>query len=155
MSVVRLHNIHKSFGPEVVLDQFDLELFAGEIVGMVGANGCGKTTVLRLILGQEPPDMGQVIRQKGLRIGYLPQEPVFDADRTVLEQMHLGLEDLLGMQRRLQSLAERLERTAHEGREYESLMRDYDRLGHDFESQGGWAFETRIRTTLAGVGLDE
>jgi ATP-binding cassette subfamily F protein 3 len=155
MSVVRLHNIHKSFGPEVVLDQFELELFAGEIVGMVGANGCGKTTVLRLILGQEPPDMGQVIRQKGLRIGYLPQEPVFDADRTVLEQMHLGLEDLLGMQRRLQSLAERLEQTAHEGREYESLMRDYDRLGHDFESQGGWAFETRIRTTLAGVGLDE
>ncbi len=155
MSIVKLQSVHKSFGPEIVLDQFDLELYAREIVGMVGANGCGKTTVLRLILGQEQADMGQIIRQKGLRIGYLPQEPVFDADRTVLEQMHLGLEELLGMQQRLQVLAERLERMAHEGKEYESLMRDYDRLSHEFESRGGWAYETRIRTTLAGVGLDE
>ncbi len=155
MSIVALHNIHKSFGPDVVLDGLDLELHPGEIVGMVGPNGCGKTTVLRLILGQEPPDMGEVNRQKGLRMNYLPQEPVFDGRLTVLEQMFLGLDEILSMERRLVELSERLEHTAHEGREYESLLREYDRLHQTFEIQGGYLCEARMRTTLAGVGLDE
>ena len=77
MAIVTLQDIHKSFGPEIVLDGLSPDLHDGEKVGLVGPNGCGKTTILKLILGTVEPDMGKVIRRKNLRIGYLPQEPCF------------------------------------------------------------------------------
>ena len=74
MAVVTLSDIHVAFGPEVVLDQLNLQLHPGEKVGMVGANGSGKSTILKLIVVQIEPDMGRVVKQKALRIGYLSQE---------------------------------------------------------------------------------
>ena len=107
MAIVTLQDIHVAFGPEIVLDHLDLQLHPGEKVGMVGANGSGKTTILRLITGQVTPDMGRVIRQKGLRIGYLPQEATFSGERTVLEEMHAGVEELFKLQ---EAIHERLAR---------------------------------------------
>ena len=86
--IVTLNDIHVSFGPEIVLDEMELQLHPGEKVGMVGANGTGKSTILKLIIGQITPDKGKVIKSKSLRIGYLPQEAAFSGQRTVLEEMH-------------------------------------------------------------------
>lgn len=152
MAVVALQDIHKSFGPEIVLDQFDLQLHAGEKVGMVGANGTGKTTILRLITGEEAPDMGRVIRQKGLRIGYLPQEATFSGQRTVLEEMHTGIEDILKLQEAIHTVSHEMESLA--GAELQAKMRQYDRLGHEFEIAGGYEYETRIQMTLAALDFE-
>jgi ATP-binding cassette subfamily F protein 3 len=141
-----------AFGPEVVLDQLNLQLHDGEKVGMVGANGSGKTTILRLITGQVAPEMGRVIRQKGLRIGYLPQEASFSGQRTVLEEMHAGVEDLLKLQEAIHNVSHEMERLS--GPELQAKMRQYDRLNHEFELAGGYEYETRIQMTLAALGFE-
>ena len=152
MAIVTLSEIHKAFGSEVVLDRLNLQLHAGQKVGMVGPNGSGKSTILKLIVGQIKPDMGHVINHKGLRIGYLPQEPTFSGQRTVLEEMHAGVHDLLRLQQAIETAAREMENL--KGPALQAKMKQYDRLCHDFEIAGGYAFETRIQTTLAALGFE-
>jgi ATP-binding cassette subfamily F protein 3 len=152
MAIVTLQDIHVAFGPEIVLDHLDLQLHPGEKVGMVGANGSGKTTILKLITGQVTPDMGRVIRQKGLRIGYLPQEATFSGERTVLEEMHAGVEDIFRLQEAIHEASHEMERLT--GPELQAKMRHYDRLNHEFEIAGGYEYETRIQMTLAALGFE-
>jgi len=152
MAIVTLSDIHIAFGPEVVLDKLNLQLHAGEKVGMVGANGSGKSTILNLIVGRVEPDMGRVVKQKGLRIGYLPQEATFKGNRTVMEEMHAGVEHLFKLQRAIQTASGEMESLT--GSALQAKMKQYDRLCHDFEIAGGYAYEVRIQTTLAGLGFE-
>ncbi len=149
MALVAIQDVHKAFGADVVFETLRLQLYAGEKVGMIGANGSGKSTILKLILGDIPADKGEIIRQKGLRIGYLPQEATFDGQRTVLEEMHKGVEHILALQRRLEEVSHEL---AHlHDAALEAKMTQYDRLTHEFELAGGYHYEIRIQTTLAGL----
>jgi len=152
MAIVTLHEIHKAFGSEVVLDQLSLPLYAGEKVGMVGPNGSGKSTILKLITGQIEPDMGRVVKRKNLRIGYLPQEAMFSGEHTVLEEMHASMGDLLQFQRAIHTVSHEMESLT--GSALQTKMKQYDRLCRDFEIAGGYVYETRIRTTLAALGFE-
>jgi ATP-binding cassette subfamily F protein 3 len=152
MAVVTLSDIHVSFGPEVVLDQLNLQLHPGEKVGMVGANGSGKSMILKLIIGEIEPDMGRVSKQKSLNIGYLSQETTFSGNRTVMEEMHAGVEHILKLQREIHAVSGEMESLA--GSELKAMMKKYDRLCHDFEIVGGYAYEIRILKTLAGLGFE-
>jgi ATP-binding cassette subfamily F protein 3 len=151
MAIVTLSDIHIAFGSEVVLDRCGLQLHPGEKVGMVGPNGSGKSTILKLIVGHTNPDMGRVVKQKGLRIGYLPQEATFTGDHTVLEEMHAGVRDLLSLQHSIHITSHEMENLS--GPELQAKMKQYDRLCHDFELAGGYACETRIHSTLAAMGF--
>ena len=153
MAIVTLQDIHKSFGPEIVLDGLSLDLHDGEKVGLVGPNGCGKTTILKLILGTVEPDMGKVIRKKNLRIGYLPQEPVFSGERTVIEEMHAGFESILTIQKKMLALGEKLGHLT--GPELETAMKEYDRMHNEFELAGGYNYETKTHAILAGLGFED
>ncbi len=152
MAIVTLSDIHVSFGPEVVLDKLNLQLHPNEKVGMVGVNGSGKSTILKLIIGQIKPDIGRISTQKGLRIGYLPQEATFSGTRTVLEEMHAGLEGLLGLQQAIHDVSHEMEKLS--GSKLKAKMKQYDRLCHDFEIAGGYGYETNIQITLAGLGFE-
>jgi len=152
MAIVTLHDIHIAFGREVVLDKLNLQLHPNEKVGMVGANGSGKSTILKLIVGQITPDIGQLSKQKDLRIGYLPQEATFSGNRTVLEEMHAGFEDLFKLQQAIQKVSHEMENLT--GSELREKMKQYDRLCHEFEIAGGYKYEIRIHTTLAGIGFE-
>lgn len=151
MAIVTLRDIHVAFGSEVVLDKCDLQLHAGEKVGMVGPNGSGKSTILKLIIGQIEPDVGRVVRQKGLRIGHLAQEATFSGQRTVMEEMHAGVQHLLELQHSIHAVSHEMENL--KGPALQAKMQQYDRLCHDFELAGGYAYETRIHTTLAAMGF--
>ncbi|MHC4434459.1 MAG: ATP-binding cassette domain-containing protein, partial [Planctomycetota bacterium] len=151
MAIVTLSDIHVAFGPEVVLDKLNLSLHPGEKVGMVGANGAGKSTILKLIAGQIAPDIGRVAKQKGLNIGYLQQEAAFSGQRSVMDEMHAGVEHLLKLQRSIHDVSAEMERLT--GSELQAKMKQYDRLCHDFEIAGGYAYEIRIHATLAGLGF--
>jgi ATP-binding cassette, subfamily F, member 3 len=153
VSLVTFNEVHLAFGPQVVLDGLELVIHPGEHVGLVGPNGCGKTTLLKLITGELRPEMGSITRNKNLKIGYLPQEPEFDGARTVMEEMHAGFEEILAMQHRLSRLSERMAHLHDD--ELTSAMKEYDRLHAEFEVAGGYDYEVRIRTILAGVGLPE
>jgi len=149
MAIVTLHDIHKAFGSEVVLDQLSLQLHAGEKVGMVGPNGSGKSTILHLITGQIEPDMGRVTKQKGLQTAYLPQEATFSGRRTVLEEMHAGVDHLFKLQATIQAASHEMETLT--GPALQAKMKQYDRLCHDFEIAGGYEYEIRINATLAAM----
>jgi len=152
MAIVTLFDIHVAFGPEVVLDKLNLQLHPGEKVGMVGANGSGKSTILKLIVDQIEPDIGRLVRQKALRIGYLSQETTFNGDRTIMEEMHAGVEHLLRLQREIHAVSREMESLT--GSELKVMMKKYDRLCHDFEIAGGYEYEIRILKTLAGMGFE-
>ncbi|MBN2594486.1 MAG: ABC-F family ATP-binding cassette domain-containing protein, partial [Sedimentisphaerales bacterium] len=152
MAIVTLYDIHVAFGSEVVLDRLNLQLHPGEKVGMVGANGSGKSTILKLIIGEIEPDMGRVSKQKTLNIGYLLQETTFSGNRTIMEEMHTGVGHLLKLQREIQVVSREMENLS--GPELKTMMKKYDRLCHDFEIAGGYEYEIRILKTLAGLGFE-
>ena len=153
MAIISIQNAHKSFGSEVVFDELNLQFRAKEKIGMVGANGSGKTTILKLILGLTKPDMGDVVIEKGLRIAHLPQEPSYDQNKTLMEEMHAGVEHIRILQERLQEVSHELERLT--GGKLQAKMKQYDRLTHEFELEDGYAYEARIRMTLKGLGFDD
>lgn len=96
MSILNLEHISKNLGGRVILDEASVGIEAGEKVGIIGINGTGKSTLLSIIAGGMEPDEGQVIRQNGLRIAWLPQNPFFDPEHTLLENvvsMVYGKED--------------------------------------------------------------
>ena len=153
MPIVALKEIHISFGPQAIFDRLDLKIYPAEKVGLVGPNGCGKTTLLKMILGIQPPDAGEVHQRKGLRFGYLPQEPVFGGEKTVLEELHDSAKEILDLQKRLHDSAHAL--SGLSGGELKSAMHQYDRLCNEFEIMGGYRYETRIKEIAAGLGLEE
>ncbi len=153
MAIVTFHDVNKMFGTECVFDGLSLPFYEKEAVGMVGANGSGKSTVLKLILGEIQPDVGRVVITKGARIGYLPQESSFDGAKTVLEEMHAGVDHLFRLQARIHAVSEELESLS--GSTLRARMALYDQLNHEFELAGGYEYETRIEMTLKGLGFDE
>ncbi|MBW8015936.1 MAG: ABC-F family ATP-binding cassette domain-containing protein [Planctomycetes bacterium] len=153
MPVISLIDVHKCFGSEIVFEGVSARFFAGEKVGLVGNNGSGKTTIFRLILGEIDADVGEVRVRKGLRIGYLAQEAVFDGTRTVVEEMHAGLEDLFAIQERMEDISKRL--GVLSGDALEGAMKEYDRLSHAFEISGGFTYEAKTKSILAGLGFGE
>jgi len=169
MPVVTLKDIHKSFGTDVVFQGLRQRIYGTEKVGLIGPNGCGKTTLLKLILGSIEPDAGKVLRRSGLKIGYLPQQPGFTRQagsangqichnanqdqRTVLDAMHSVFEPVLEIQKKMQKMAHRFGTLSGTG--LEAGMREYDRLSRRFDVAGGYAYETKINTVLAGLGFEQ
>lgn len=153
MPVISLIDVHKSFGGEIVFEGISARFYAGEKVGLVGNNGCGKTTIFKLILGQITADVGSVRIRKGLRLGYLPQEAVFDGNKTVVEEMHTGLDGLFGVQNEMEEISKRL--GVLSGDALDEAMHEYDKLSHAFEVNGGYSYEAKTKTILAGLGFEE
>jgi ATP-binding cassette subfamily F protein 3 len=151
MTIVSFQDVHKSFGPEIIFDRFSLNFYSDSKVGLIGPNGSGKTTLFRMILGHESPDTGQIALSKDIKIGYLPQEPTFTHERTVLEEMHDGMAELLGLHTKIEHFCKQMETLT--GQALQSAMKEYDRLCHRFELEGGYSYEAKIKTILAGLDI--
>lgn len=151
MALVLIQDVVKSFGPEVVFSGLSVTFYAGQKVALLGPNGSGKTTLLRLILGRVQPESGKVVCARDAKIGYLPQEPVFEGDKTVMQEMHEGVADILAMRDRIEERCRNMATLS--GAEQKSAMGEYDRLCHAFELAGGYAYEARIKSILAGLDI--
>ncbi|TLN15344.1 ABC-F family ATP-binding cassette domain-containing protein, partial [bacterium] len=139
----------KSFGPNDLFAGLSLSIPPRAHIGLVGPNGVGKTTLVRILLGLEEATGGEVRRSRGLRMGYLPQEAALDSARTLWEECLTVFDGLRGQQVELR----RLEAAMAGDPENEALLKSYGKLQNDFEREGGYTFETRIRQTLAGLGF--
>ncbi|MFH0983634.1 MAG: ABC-F family ATP-binding cassette domain-containing protein [Planctomycetota bacterium] len=154
MASVVLQNLTRQFGSKVVLETVTLELHSGETAGLVGVNGAGKTTLFRLITGELQPDMGTVTRSKGLQVGYLPQEPGLDSDRTLYEEVRTAFADLLVMEEKLHHLSHNIA-ALHDDPRLPGLLGAYDRLHARFEAAGGHDLEVRLHEVLGGLGFSQ
>jgi len=153
MSLVTTHNLGKSFDPVDIFAGLALSIPQGARVALVGPNGIGKTTLLRIIAGREVASSGEVHYARGLTIGYLPQESVLESERTLWEECLLPFSALRAQEQELAQLALAMSDT-NAGEAQEALER-YGRLQARFEHAGGYTYETTIKQVLAGLGFAE
>jgi ATP-binding cassette subfamily F protein 3 len=152
MAAVILQNVVKSYAGRVVLDGVTLDLHKGEKVGLIGANGCGKTTLFRLVVGLEAPDSGTVTVTRGTTIAYLPQEPDLPGDAALIDAVGEVFADHRRLEAEMQELSQEIAR-AHGTPAEPPLLEKYDRLHARFEARGGYSYEVRMREVLGGLGL--
>lgn len=154
MGNLRVQNVTKQFGGQIVLDGVTLELNSGEIVGIVGPNGAGKTTLFRLLMGQFRPDMGTVTISRGLEVGYLSQEPQIAIENTLHDEVLSAFANVLALERKQQELSERMA-AEHDGPAITDLMKQYDRVTAEFTAAGGYTYEQRLNEILGGLGFTD
>ncbi|MBE3040971.1 MAG: ABC-F family ATP-binding cassette domain-containing protein, partial [Chloroflexi bacterium] len=149
MSLITATNLSKSFGPMDLFSGISFAIPKGSRLALVGPNGCGKTTLLRILVGLDEPSGGKISRAKAVRIGYLPQEAEFEMEGTVWDACFAVFTDLIARQGELEKLE--AEMSAPETRD-QALVR-YGPLQHEFERRGGYTFHTRIKQVLTGLGF--
>ncbi len=156
MSLLIASGLSKAFGALDVFSGLDLRVEAGDRIGFVGANGAGKTTVLRILAGVEAPTGGDVFRKRGLTVGYLPQDPPSAGAETlhaamlhVFDYLHDQAAELAALEHRLADVSRQ------DAGAYEALLEEYGHAQAAFEVAGGYTYETRIRQVLGGLGFNE
>lgn len=154
MSLLTANNLGKSFGSVDIFQGASLSIPYQARIGLVGPNGVGKTTLLRILMGLEDPTSGVVIRARGLSMGYLPQNATLDSKHTVWQECLNVFSDLIARQKELSQLEHTLGEMDPEV-DLEAALERYGKLQEEFERQGGYTFETRIRQTLTGLGFSQ
>ncbi len=152
MAAIRLQDVSKQFGGQVVLRDVTLDLYPGQIAALVGANGSGKTTLFRIVAGELAPDTGTRRVARGVELGYLPQEPDLPPQATLRAAVGAAFADLLTLEQRLQALGRRIA-AEHDAPHAAELMAEYDKLAARFDAAGGYLFEQRLSEVLSGLGF--
>jgi ATP-binding cassette subfamily F protein 3 len=158
MLLVTLSNVTLSYGGNLVLDEVGFEIQRGDKIGLVGENGSGKSTILRLIAGDERPLEGNIVRSQGLRIGYLRQDAdPADAKKTVYEVVQEASPRLSALEKRLRGLEAQMAdpEIVASADAMEKLLKAYSNAQARFEHLDGYDLDYRIRTVLTGLGLGE
>ena len=153
MILLSAQNIQKSFGTNVVLKDASLVLQDGQRLGLVGVNGCGKSTLMKIIAGLEPYDGGTLTMQKGLRLGYLAQQGMVTPGKTVLEELEAVFEPVVAMEARLRQLEQDMAHTAEDPVRLRQLGNQYDQLTRQFEESNGYGWRSTVQGVLAGLGF--
>jgi ATP-binding cassette, subfamily F, member 3 len=147
----RLSEVHKSYGVQDVLRGTSLQVNPGEHVGLVGRNGAGKSTIFRLVRGEESADRGDVVRARGVRLGLLDQHVHFKPGSTVHESALAAFGRLQQIEHEMHELEHRM---AEAGDDLEKVLERYSDLQHEFEHEGGFEYAARAEAILQGLGFD-
>ena len=153
MSLLIAENLKRHFGALEVLRDASLRIERGDKIGVVGRNGGGKTTLLRMIEGDEVPDSGTLTLAKKTRLGYVPQRPHFADGLTVRGYVESGLAEVHETERELERLGEAM--GTAEGEALDRLVRVHGEVSERMQFLGGWDAERRVETVLSGIGLAE
>ncbi len=151
MPYITLDNASLAYGHHALLDHASFQLDAGERVGLIGRNGAGKSSLLKVIAGTSKLDDGTVWRDPGARVVYVPQEPELDATHTVFEAVSEGLGNLQ------QTIVDYHQVTHDMGMpdaDIDALMTRMQALQHDLDAHNGWAAQSRVEAVLSRLNLD-
>jgi len=151
MSLITVSSLSKSFGADDIFAGVSFTVAKGARLALVGPNGIGKTTLLRILIGEEAPSLGQITRAKSLRIGYLSQEADFELEGVLWDVCLEPFADLI----RMQGEVEKLEVEMSEPDKREHALVRYGSVQHEFERRGGYVYQVRIKQVLTGLGFDE
>ncbi len=148
MSIINLTNISMAFGHVSLLDKTELRIAQGERVCLIGRNGEGKSTLLKIISGEISPDLGNIEYQSGAKLAFLNQEPHFDANDTVFRAVarSLGAAGEL-----VEEYHELIEQMTHDTDE--RLLAKLEKVQHRLEAEDGWSVEQRVETVLSKLNL--
>jgi ATP-binding cassette subfamily F protein 3 len=155
MSLIRLQNVTKRYDDSLVLRDVYFRLSEGERVGLIGKNGTGKTTVLKLILGQEQPTEGSVEVDQGVRLGYFSQFSELSGEATILEVLDDLFADIHAIEEELLEIEIALEEEAPQADKLARLIHRQAELLEEMERREGWTYQNRIDTVLTRLGFSE
>ena len=153
MIVLSAQNVAKSFGVNVVLKDVSLTLQQGDRMGLVGVNGCGKSTLMRILAGLESADSGEISMVRGTRIGYLAQQNMVTSGLSVCDELQTVYEPVFEMEQRLRELEEEMSRAHEEPARFARLSSDYDKLLRRFEESDGYSWKSMVSGVLNGLGF--
>ena len=148
----RFEDIEKSYGPHDILRGVTWQHNPGEKVGLVGRNGAGKTTLFKLLLKQEEPDRGQIIRSSTLTIGHVGQHLDAEPGMTLFDYVETAFAEVLEIERKMRAIEHDL---ADPNTNHERLLEHYAELQHDYEHANGYSLHAEVERVLTGVGFQK
>lgn len=152
--MLHIHSLSISFGGEYLFKDISFKLSAGNRVGLIGKNGAGKSTMLKIISGEMPLDTGQIAKDKEIQIGFLKQDIDFEEGRTVLEEAYQAFEAIKSIEAKLDYINQQLvERTDYESEGYNQLMIDLNDFQQQYEILGGYNYQGDTEKVLKGLGF--
>ena len=151
--ILACQNIEKSFDGVTLLADASFHIEEREKAALVGINGAGKSTLFKIIVGELPPDSGQVILAKGKTMGYLAQHQELTSDLSIYDALLQVKQHILDMEVRMRQLEKEMKYT--QGEELNKIMEAYSRLTHEFELENGYAYKSELTGVLKGLGFAE
>ncbi len=157
MILLQVQQVARYFGADTLFENVSLDISDNSRIALVGRNGVGKSTLIKMIIGDQEPDAGQITKKKGLTIGYLAQNTGLESDRTIYDEMLIVFEKLQKMEGKLHEMEEAIADPGadHSSSEYQQLLNQYDQLLHDFKESNGYGYEAEIRSVLHGFHFEQ
>lgn len=150
---LNINHIKKVFGSETIFEDITFDVKSGDRIGLIGPNGCGKTTLLKIIYGLEHVQEGNVSFRKGLKVGYLDQIPSYESNVIVEDILNMAFEDVFQIKKRLDEVSLLLGTT--EGADLDKSLKEFTRLSELYERLDGYNIETNINKVATGLLITE
>ena len=151
--MIQLSSAGKRFGPKLLFNDLDWLITPRDRVGLVGANGTGKSTLLKILGGLESLDYGTVTAAKNMTFGYLPQDGLQLSGRTVFDECMSVFSDLRSLEQEMEELAHKMGELDHTSSEYAQVADRYQRITGEFRVRDGYALDSQVGTVLDGLGF--
>jgi len=151
--MIQLSDLTKTFGDRTLFDHVTWQITDRERVGLCGPNGAGKTTLLKMMAGLDEPDEGAILKPSALTVGYLPQDGLNHAGRTVFDEASSAFGQLLAMKAEMHALEDRLGDAAIPEAEHDAMLHRYSDLQDHFRMHDGYSIELKTATVLQGLGF--
>lgn len=151
MAVITFNNVSKSFGAAQILDEASFAIGSGEKIALVGPNGSGKTTILKLIAGQDVPDGGSITILPGVTIGFMTQDSELDGNGILIDEVSNASAQVKSLEREMRRLEAIMSSTDDDF--LNDLLTKYGEIQAEFDRLGGYTFESDVKTALSGLGL--
>lgn len=151
--ILACHNLNKSFGERIIVKDGSFHIEDREKVAFIGVNGAGKSTILKMIIGEEPTDSGNIVLTKGKTIGYLAQQQNLISGNSIYEELKTAKADIIRLEEQIRTIEHELKGLS--GDELQTRLNTYNRLMSEFESKNGYAYESEIIGVLKGLGFQE
>lgn len=152
--MLNIHNLTVSFSGENLFEGITFRLNAGDRVGLIGKNGAGKSTMLKVLSGEISPDGGSIATEKNLRIGFLKQDLDFESGKTVLEESYQAFTEIKSIESQLDKINNELAtRTDYESESYNDLIEKLSELTHQYDILGGYNYQGQAEKVLLGLGF--
>jgi ATP-binding cassette subfamily F protein 3 len=151
--MIQLSGAGKRYGHKLLFENADWLITPESRVGLVGANGTGKSTIMKILAGSESLDYGNISRAKGISTGYLPQDGLTMAGRTIFAECISVFAELHAIEQEMESLTRSMSELDHAGPEYSNVADRYQKLEHEFVARDGYTLEAQVGQVLTGLGF--